>query len=338
MINVNKYSILGILVRTFKLSCKIFTHSSVLLAYAAVLAVIGLLFGYWGYYCQNGSGMVCYSITGSPYTSVGLYLWLALFLYFYLTYVYDFYETAFCAKPFKISQVLTFSKAKGKAALVVFAYILVFIVPVLVITKVLAQPAYPDWRIEMLNFTLIFSLFMLQLFMIRTIAALSYYLKDKKYPSLRQLYDLTSGAGYVSIILFLIILAFSLLTYMIIAAKLNGLGWGKTSFIGLYCIIFLSHVLRLFYESVLIAFCRAQHELLQPDEALDDEVEVESNDNNPAIVANETVEVVKEQPTEKKRTTKRTTGAKKKTDAAKKTKETAAKKRQPAKKRSKKEA
>lgn len=333
MINTNKYSILGIIVRTFKLSSKIFVHGSVLLAYAAVLALIGLLFGYWGYYCQNNSGWVCYSITGSPYTSVGLYLWLALILYFYLTYVYDFYETAFCAKPFKISQVLTFSKAKGKAALVVLAYILVFIVPVLVITKVLAQPAYPDWRVEMLNFTLIFSLFMLQLFMIRTIAALSIYLKNKKYPSLRQLYDLTSGAGYVSIILFLIILAFSLLTYMIIVAKLNGLGLGKTGFVGLGLVIFLGHALRLFYESVLIVFCRAQHELLQPDDIV-----VESDDNNSAIEMVEAVEAVKEQPEEKKRTTKRTTGAKKKTTAVKKTKETAAKKRQPAKKRSKKEA
>ena len=324
MIDTSKYSMIGIMAGTFRLSRQIFAKSQVLLAYALALTICGLLWGYWGYICQTGSSILCYSLTGSPYTSIGLFIGVLVFAYLYLTYVVDFYEAAFCKMPFKINQVWNVSKVKSKAALVVLAYIAVFIVPVAIFAKILMLPANSDWRVEMINFLLIFSLFMAQLFMLRTIASLSIYLQHKKFPSLMQLFRQTTGSGYVSIILFLILFAFSLLFYMVITAKLNGFWQNSNSLLIMLVKMFIDNVLKLFFVAFLITFCRAQHELLLPEDLLAedaDTAEQEPEETEEEIAKAPIVTKAKKSKTTKQTSAKKTTRTSKaKQSTAKETK------------------
>lgn len=324
MIDTNRYSILSILVRTARLSRQILQQWRMVLIYAAGLTIVSLLFGYLGYLCQNGSGILCHSLGRSPYMSVGLLLWLLIMLYMFLAFMADFYTAAFGKKTFKISNIFGLSKAKAKAMAVLLGYGAAFVVPVLVIVKVLVMPANPDWRVEMLNFLLIFTLFMFQLFMIRTIAALSTFLAHKKQPSMWQVYEKTAGSGYVSIILFLCLLAFSLLTYMILAARMDVIGRWFDSVTWFALVNFADNALKLVFMALMVTFCRAQHELLQP--AVDEDLEAANDDQAaPKTAKKETKATAK--------TTKKATVAKAKTASAK-TAKSAAKEKKPAKKAS----
>ena len=358
MIDTNRYSILSILVRTARLSRQILQQWRMVLIYAAGLTIVSLLFGYLGYLCQNGSGIMCHSLGRSPYMSVGLLLWLLIMLYMFLAFMADFYTAAFGKKTFKISNIFGLSKAKAKAMAVLLGYGVAFVAPIMVIVKVLVMPANPDWRVEMLNFLLIFTLFMFQLFMIRTIAALSTFLAHKKQPSMWQVYEKTAGSGYVSIILFLCLLAFSLLTYMILAARMDIIGRWFDSVTWFALVNFADNALKLVYMALMVTFCRAQHELLQPAEDGDSEV---ANDDKVAPViaekpakAKTTKASAKKAPAKKTatktakketkatakmakkaavKTTKKATVAKAKTASAK-TAKSAAKEKKPAKKSS----
>ena len=301
MIDTSKYSILSILVRTARLSRQILRQWRVVLIYAIGLTISNLLFGYWGYLCQNGGGILCYSLGRSPYLSVGVLLWLLIMLYLFLAFMADFYQAAFGKKSFKINNIFCFSKAKAKAMAVLLGYGVAFVVPILVTVKILAMPANPDWRVEMLNFLLIFSLFMLQLFMMRTIAALSVFLEQKKHLSMRQIYEKTIGSGYASIILFLCLLAFSLLTYMIIAVKMDSIGRWFDSVVWFAAVNLADNVLKLVYMALLLVFCRAQHELLQPAEDVD--LEAANEDNAAPVIAEKPAETKIKKSVAKKRTT-----------------------------------
>ncbi len=336
MIDTNKYSILSILARTVRLSRQILQQWRVVLIYAATLTIVGLLFGYWGYMCQNGGGILCYSLGRSSYMSVGVLLWLLIMLYLFLAFMADFYTAAFGKKTFKISDIFGVSKAKAKAMAVLLGYGVAFVVPVLVAAKILAMPANPDWRVEMLNFLLIFALFMLQLFMMRTIAALSMFLEQKKHLNMRQIYEKTIGSGYVSIILFLCLLAFSLLTYMIIAVKMDSIGRWFDSVTWFAVVNFADNALKLVYMALMLAFCRAQHELLQPESLPAEDVDLEAaNEDNaaPKTAKKETKATAKTTKKAAVKTTKKATVAKAKTASAK-TAKSAAKEKKPAKKSS----
>ena len=321
MIDTNKYSILSILARTVRLSRQILQQWRVVLIYAATLTIVGLLFGYWGYMCQNGGGILCYSLGRSSYMSVGVLLWLK--------------------KTFKISDIFGVSKAKAKAMAVLLGYGVAFVVPVLVAAKILAMPANPDWRVEMLNFLLIFALFMLQLFMMRTIAALSMFLEQKKHLNMWQIYEKTIGSGYVSIILFLCLLAFSLLTYMIIAVKMDSIGRWFDSVTWFAVVNFADNALKLVYMALMLVFCRAQHELLQPESlpAEDVDLEAANEDNAAPVIAEKPAETKIKKSVAKKRTTQKSatkTAEKQLVEKAKKTEvakaKTAENKKKPAKK------
>ncbi|MBR1904715.1 MAG: hypothetical protein IJ824_06040 [Alphaproteobacteria bacterium] len=341
MIDTNKYSILSILARTVRLSRQILQQWRVVLIYAATLTIVGLLFGYWGYMCQNGGGILCYSLGRSSYMSVGVLLWLLIMLYLFLAFMADFYTAAFGKKTFKISDIFGVSKAKAKAMAVLLGYGVAFVVPVLVAAKILAMPANPDWRVEMLNFLLIFALFMLQLFMMRTIAALSMFLEQKKHLNMWQIYEKTIGSGYVSIILFLCLLAFSLLTYMIIAVKMDSIGRWFDSVTWFAVVNFADNALKLVYMALMLVFCRAQHELLQPESlpAEDVDLEAANEDHAAPVIAEKPAEIKIKKSVAKKRTTQKSatkTAGKQPVEKAKKTEvakaKTAENKKKPAKK------
>ena len=177
MLNVNRYSILGILVKTFKLSNKIFEQGKILLCYAALLSMWTLLFGFWIYTCKTGGGAFCFISAGAPQAVIGMLIWFVPLLFIYFAFSIDFYDAAFNHTPFKLSTLVKIGKQKAKSLLMLYGYALGFILPVAVGGKFLMQDANPDWRVEMGHFVIIFSLFMVMLFLIRTAAAISIYMQ-----------------------------------------------------------------------------------------------------------------------------------------------------------------
>ena len=266
MLNVNRYSILGILVKTFKLSNKIFEQWKILLCYAALISVWTLLFGFWIYKCKNGGGAYCFISAGASQAFIGMLIWFLPLLLIYFAFSIDFYDASFNNSPFKFAKLIKIGKQKAKSVLMFYGYAMGFVLPVAVGGKFLMQDANPDWRVEMGHFVIIFSLFMIMLFLIRTAAAISIYLQKHKYPNLWSLFEKTAGLGYVSIILFLLLMAFSLLIYMFLIEKLHLMPERQTNFIVMTAIMYADNFLKLFLVAFMLLFCRAQHELLLPED------------------------------------------------------------------------
>ena len=332
MLNVNRYSILGILVKTFKLSNKIFEQGKILLCYAALLSMWTLLFGFWIYTCKTGGGAFCFISAGAPQAFIGMLIWFLPLLFIYFAFSIDFYDASFNNSPFKFAKLVKIGKQKAKSLLMLYGYALGFVIPVAVGGKFLMQDANPDWRVEMGHFVIIFSLFMVMLFLIRTAAAISIYMQKHQYPNLWHLFEKTAGLGYVSIILFLLLLALSLLVYMFLVENLRLIPERQTNFMVMIAAMYADNFLKLAIVAFMLLFCRAQHELLLPEDfaTVEAEGEAVANDDAPAITQKEKASTVKT-PIQKKtvaeaakskkpavKTVKKTAAAKAKTSAKEK--------------------
>ncbi len=317
MLNVNRYSILGIFVKTFKLSNKIFEQWKILLCYAALLSMWTLLFGFWIYKCKTGGGAFCFISAGAPQALIGMLIWFLPLLFIYFAFSIDFYDASFNNTLFKLSTLVKIGKQKAKSVLMFYGYALGFILPVAVGGKFLMQDANPDWRVEMGHFVIIFSLFMVMLFLIRTAAAISIYLQKHKYPNLWQLFEKTAGLGYVSIILFLLLLALSLLVYMFLVENLRLIPERQTNFMVMIAAMYADNFLKLAIVALMLLFCRAQHELLLPEDfAVSKEDKAVANDDETPAIKEASVEKISRQP--RKTTGEKTTKKKKHSTIARK--------------------
>lgn len=323
MLNVNRYSILGILVKTFKLSNKIFEQGKILLCYAALLSMWTLLFGFWIYTCKTGGGAFCFISAGAPQAVIGMLIWFVPLLFIYFAFSIDFYDASFNNSPFKLSTLVKIGKQKAKSLLMLYGYALGFVIPVAVGGKFLMQDANPDWRVEMGHFVIIFSLFMVMLFLIRTAAAISIYLQKHQYPNLWQLFEKTAGLGYVSIILFLLLLALSLLVYMFLVENLRLIPERQTNFMVMIAAMYADNFLKLAIVALMLLFCRAQHELLLPEDftTVDAEGEVTEPHETPAIAEKPAKKAPRKPRQTTAETTKKTATGKPRKTAAKSTKE-----------------
>jgi hypothetical protein len=259
MLNVNKYSIIGVIVRMFHLGGKVFDCWRPTVVYAALLMLLTCVFslGLQLYYSDDIKyGFVQYTL---PAIVVGV-IYSVLYAHLFLAFMVDFYDEAFNNQKFEWRQLWQRGRQKWRAELLLLAYFAAYAIPFALAAKLLIQPANPNWRIEFVYFTIIFAVFILILLLIRLSAGVSRGLATHTYPKWSLVLKQTSGSAYVGIVLFLIIFALELLSSVRLKSWLDVLPmispWLE------WLAIWLSNVINLGFIAVALIFLRAQDELL----------------------------------------------------------------------------
>lgn len=255
---------LSILMRLFKLGRYVFDCWRPTVVYAGLLTLLVLLARSIGKECMDADGGWC-GVILQNWLFVPLFiLYLALYTHLFLAFAADFYAAAFAGEKFTLGQLWRRNKEKWYQEMFLLGYLLGFLLSFAVVLKLLVQPANPDWRVEMVYFTVIFGLFMLMLFLMRIAAMVSRYLATG-HSDWRQIYQQTSGRAYVGIILFLLMLALILLCSLRLNVWANVLTDSVPFLMPLF--YFVKIYMQLTFVALMLTFFRAQDELLPKAEA-----------------------------------------------------------------------
>ncbi len=260
MMNLPKYSMLGILIRLFKLGRYIFDCWRPTAVYAALITLIALIMRGIGTECIDADGGWCGIILQNWFFIPLFVLGTALYTHLFLAFAVDFYDEVFMEHKFTFKQLWRRSKEKWHQELFLLGYFLGFLLSFALVLKLLMQPANPNWRIEMVYFSIIFGLFVFILFLMRIAAAVSRYLSTG-HSDWRQIYKQTSGRAYAGIILFLLILALILLCSLRLNIWFNVLSSTVPLLTALFC--FIKIFMQLIFTALMLTFYRAQDELLK---------------------------------------------------------------------------
>ncbi|MBQ9034525.1 MAG: hypothetical protein IJ099_01010 [Alphaproteobacteria bacterium] len=260
MINTQKYSMVGVMARLFKLGGRVFDCWRPLAIYAALLTPLALLAMYIGQICSYSFDGFCGFITQQNVFWVLFAMYVVIFAHLQLSFAVDFYDEAFNGLAFKLKFLWRRSVEKWQKELFLLAYLAVFLLLFAISIKLLFQQANPDWRIEMIYFTLVFGCFLLMILFMRMAASVSRFLARKR-GDFKLIYGQTAGRAYVAIILFLSLLAFMLLCTIRLNIWLEALkaeaAWLAVVF------YFVKIFMQLFFCALMLTFCRAQDELLE---------------------------------------------------------------------------
>ena len=259
MLNVNKYSIIGVIFRMFHLGGKIFDCWRPIVVYAGLLMLLTCIFsfGLRLYYTGDiNDGLTQYTLSA---LLIGL-VYLVLYAHLFLAFIVDFYDEAFKDKKFEWRYLWQRGKLKWRAELFLLAYFTAYALPFALAAKLLIQPANPNWRIEFVYFTIIFAVFIFILLLIRLSAGVSRGLATYTYPKWGLVLKQTSGAAYVGTVLFLVILALELLSSIRLRVWLDILpaisSWLE------WLAMWLGNIINLGFTALIVVFLRAQDELL----------------------------------------------------------------------------
>lgn len=259
MVNLQKYSMIGVMARLFNLARCVFDYWRPQVAYALLLTILMLITKQVGWACMDSNEGLCGIITRSWVFWLLLGVYVLIYIHLFLAMAVDFYDAAFNKIPFTISLLWRRSKEKWQKELFLFAYVLSFLVPFVLALKFLLQPANPNWRIEFIYFTFIFAAFIFILLLIRMTAALSRYLATKR-ADFALIYRQTGGQSYVAIMTFLILLALILLSCLRLGIWFDALSVISPWLKGVA--LFLKNVFILLFTALMLVFFRAQDELL----------------------------------------------------------------------------
>lgn len=260
MMNLQKYSMLGILIRLFKLGRNIFDCWRPTVAYAVLLTLVALIVRGIGTECIDADGGWC-GIILQNWLFIPLFVvCMAFYTHLFLAFAVDFYDEAFMDCKFTFKQLWRRSREKWWQELFLLGYLVGFLFSFALALKLLLQPANPNWRIEMVYFSIIFGLFVFMLFLMRIAAAVSRYLSTG-HSDWRQIYTQTSGRAYAGIIFFLLILALILLCSLRLNIWFNVLSSAVPLLTALFC--FIKIFMQLIFTALMLTFFRVQDELLK---------------------------------------------------------------------------
>lgn len=260
MINTQKYSMVGVMARLFKLGGRVFDCWRPLAIYAALLTLLALTVKNISLACMNTYDGWCGIFLQSKVFIPLFIFYVLLYVHLFLAFAVDFYDEAFNANSFTIKNLWRRSKEKWQKEMFLWGYLLGYLLPFSLAAKLLLQKANPDWRIEMVYFTLIFAALMFIVLMIRIAASVSRYLSCKK-AEFTLIYEQTKGRGYVAVMTFLVLLALLLLSSMRLNIWFDSLSISMPWVSGI--LIFIKNSFVLAFTALMFVFFRVQDELLK---------------------------------------------------------------------------
>ena len=259
MENSTKYTLLRTIGRFFYLIFGTFKSWPLTLFYGAVIIGISLAF-YTARYC-GADNLNC-----NVAVTVGVFLLIALCS---ICYLYDLYCITFKNSVFKISYVLKFDTAKIKSVGFIIGYIMSYVVSGYISWKILQKPADPNWRAEFVYFVVFFVFCLVPIAAMRFSVAVAYYFNKQKLPSLKQLYKVTEGRSYISIVGFLFVMLILSVLNLYLSSVVNRVLVSSSAMIIVFK-IYLLVLIFLFEFSFLLCFFEAQRQLIEENAPTED--------------------------------------------------------------------
>ena len=263
----NKMPFGKLFISTFKSMMKFTDAWHIWLSYAFILTLLSLVCGRWSYSCQfETKGFWCpqtdtSSITGLFLFKIVLYYLLMLFLL--MSYICDFYDTAYKGKKFNIREIIQFSKVKIKAVGVLFAILVYLIFSIVAAYFIIRKPANPNWLIELMYFLMLYMILGVSLLMMRLSVGLSYYLQDNHWPNWKEIYAKTVGKSYVPIVMMLVLMLFCVVLNLQTGVYLSHLNVKYYSFVTAFFTELMAYAVILLSLTMPILMFRVQHEMLE---------------------------------------------------------------------------
>lgn len=192
--------------------------------------------------------------------SVSLYytdMFLRLLLLFFL--VMKWYRFSLQKDSFTMKKLFCFGKTEAKTLGILILFTIINILPLLGLFLLIVRTPNPNWKIEILYFTSIAWVFLLPIISIRFYSIISFAIEGGKIPSLKQIWNQTSGNMLkfllsISILCFLSL--FLITQYFAFARNLTNL-----HFLGILSTEFEYNILITFFIVYFTNYCYTQKNL-----------------------------------------------------------------------------
>lgn len=318
MSKARKYGMIRVMSRWMDVVPQIFGAWRVLAGYAVVLTVLSAVLGRWSYTCSSGNGgFWCRLSERGDGLSIGLaILWLVCAFCFYCLFARDFYDNILKRRTFRLADIFVVSKQRLKAVGVFLACLLSVFMPCCVLLYIL-NPMHlpiwhtvnPNWRIELIYFTVAFVAALIPLLIMRCAGGVAYYFNEGRIP-FRKLYEATFNRAYVGIFAFLLLSLLCVNLHIGVIRYFSRLAATHNLLITAVATELGNNLAMLFYISLFLALFQAEYLVIKEQEENDE------TENTSAKLASEAQEVEAPKPAGK---TKKSAKKKKTQRKAKKT-------------------
>ncbi len=277
MRRANKYGIIRVVSRWLDLLPQILVSWRVLFGYAAALTVLSAVLSRWSYTCaEKINGYWCFlSENNGEWWLGSVLLWTVGAFYLYCLFAGDFYDNILSRRKFRITDIFAVSKQRLRSVGMFFACLLCMIIPCIILIYILNpmklptwHTSNPDWRIELIYFTIAFVCMSIPLIIMRCGGGIAYFFNEGHIP-FRKVYDLTFNRTYVGIFSFLLLtllcvnLQMGVMRYFM---KLeNSYNLLTTAVVTEFC----NNVMLLFYISLFLLLFQAEYLVLKEKEECD---------------------------------------------------------------------
>ena len=274
MSKARKYGMIRVMSRWMDVVPQIFGAWRVLAGYAVVLTVLSAVLGRWSYTCSSGNGgFWCRLSERGDGLSIGLaILWLVCAFCFYCLFARDFYDNILKRHTFRLADIFVVSKQRLAAVGVFLACLLSVFVPCAVLLYILNpmhlpiwHGANPDWRIELIYYTVAFIATAIPLLIMRCAAGVAYYFNEGQIP-FRKLYEATFNRAYAGIFAFLLLSLLCVNLHIGVIRYFSRLAATHNLLITAVATEFGNNLVMLLYISLFLALFQAEYLVIKEQE------------------------------------------------------------------------
>lgn len=270
----NKYGTMRVMSRWIDLLPQILKVWRVLTGYAVALTLLSAVLSRWSYTClEISNGFWCHWFSNSDALLFGsTALWNIVAFYLFCLFACDFYANMLNRRSFKFNDIFSVSKQRLKSVGIFFACLVGFIIPCMILIYILNpmkfpmwHTANPDWRIELIYFTVAFICMAIPLTMMRCGGGIAYFFNEGHIP-FRKVYNFTFSRAYVGIFSFLLLALLCINFQLGIIRYLTRISVDHELLVTAVFTEFCNNFMILFYISLFLLLFQAEYLVLKEKE------------------------------------------------------------------------
>ena len=301
MKQANKYGTLRVVSRWLDLLPQTLVAWRVFVGYAAVLTLLSAILNRWSYTCSEiGTGFWCHWFSDNSALLFGtVALWGLVAFYLYCLFAHDFFENILNRQKFQLKDIFSLSKPRLKSVGIFLFCLLGIVIPCAILIYILNpmklqmwHTANPDWRIELIFYTIAFICMAIPLLIMRCAGGIAYSFNEGQIP-FRKIFDLTYNRAYVGIFSFLLLMLLCANLHLNLMRSLNKLAGNYHYLVTAVLTEFCNNFMILFYFSLFLLLFQAEYLVLKDKEAdMEAQAEEEKTAREQIMAENEAKKVV----------------------------------------------
>lgn len=275
MRQANKYGTIRVIGRWLDLLPQTLVVWRVFVGYAAALTILSAVLNRWSYTCSEGfGGFWCRWFNDNSALLFGTTaLWGLVSFYLYCLFAHDFFENMLGRRKFQFKDIFSLSKPRIKSVAIFLFCVLGIAIPCMILIYILNpmklqmwHTANPDWRIELIFYTIAFICMAIPLLIMRCAGGIAYSFNEGHIP-FRKIYEFTYNRAYVGIFSFLLLMLLCANLHLNVIRSLNKLAEHYNFLVTAVLTEFCNNFMILFYFSLFLLLFQAEYLVLKAKEA-----------------------------------------------------------------------